>query len=182
MAWRLPSEGISITTKGRKEGTGGRVANFFVAIAFDRGVVMCKHFPPQVTGENFAKLVTHCFPLAFQNCKKDISDGMFLQDGDPRQNSAIARIAWEELGAKMFSIPARSPDLNPIENIFHLVRKQLAKDAIENEIKSEGFNDFVKRVSKTIKSFPIATINSTIASMPKRLRHVVESKGGRTKY
>ena len=36
MAWREPQEGLSRTTKGKmkKEGSGGRMAHFFVAIAY----------------------------------------------------------------------------------------------------------------------------------------------------
>ena len=39
MAWRKKGEGLALSTKGKKEGTGGRVANFLVAICY--GVVCC---------------------------------------------------------------------------------------------------------------------------------------------
>ena len=39
MAWRKRNEGLSVecTTKGSHEGSGGKVANFFVAIAYEKG-------------------------------------------------------------------------------------------------------------------------------------------------
>jgi len=62
MAWRKPGEGLSITTKGRKEGSCGKMANFFVGISHGSGVVLCKQHNWQVTGERFAEFITEFFP------------------------------------------------------------------------------------------------------------------------
>lgn len=182
MQWRKPNEGLGRSTKGRKEGSGGRMANFFVAIAYGRGVVLCKNYPWNVTGERFARFVKHCFPGAFEKCGKTPVDQLFLQDGDPKQTSKVAEEAWKELGCQMFSIPARSPDLNPIENIFHLVRQELANDALVQEIYKENYEDFCKRVANTISNFSVEVIDRTIDSMKDRLRRVIQTKGERTKY
>ena len=56
---------------------------------------------------------------------------LFSQDGDPRQNSKSAQKAFDHVGYSLFAIPARSPDINPIENMFNLVRKQLTEDALK---------------------------------------------------
>ena len=40
MAWRKPGEGLSITTKSKKEGSGGKMVNFFVGIAHGAGVIL----------------------------------------------------------------------------------------------------------------------------------------------
>ena len=39
MVWRNFSEGLTSTTKGKKEGNCRKQANFFVAVAYDKGVV-----------------------------------------------------------------------------------------------------------------------------------------------
>ena len=62
MAWRKPREGLSITTKGRKEGSNGKMANFFVAISHGRGVVLCKQHDWRITGEHFAQFIKDNFP------------------------------------------------------------------------------------------------------------------------
>ena len=46
---------------------------------------------------------------------------LFLQDGNPIQNSKKANRAFDAIGCKLFAIPARSPDVNPIENIFNRI-------------------------------------------------------------
>ena len=129
--------------------------------------------------ENFAKMVQQKFPSLFQkvSTKKRC---LFLQDGDPSQNSAKARRALEDRGYWIFSIPARSPDLNPIENLFHLVGKQIKKDGMH--IESETYAEFVKRCRATLLNYPPAVIDKTIESMPKRLKLVIERDGQRIKY
>ena len=36
--------------------------------------------------------------------------------------------------------PPRSPDINPIENMFHLIRRQLTEDALQHNIIKETLN------------------------------------------
>ena len=36
----------------------------------------------------------------------------------------------EKIEAEFHKIPARSPDLNPIENVFHLAKKSLENEAL----------------------------------------------------
>ena len=93
-----------------------------------------------------------------------------------------AKNAMDDVGCRKFAIPARSPDLSPIENMFHLVRANLQKDALTREIKKETFLEFSRRVRKTIKSSPVEVLDKTIDSMPKRLAKIVSTKGERTKY
>ena len=67
----------------------------------------------------------------------------FLQDGNPAQNSMDAVF---DVGARKFKIPARSPDLNPIENIFHNVKTQIRDDAFAKNITREDYAQFCERV------------------------------------
>ena len=89
-----------------------------VGISYNRGVVICEQYFDKITGTKFAKMVDQKFPQAFQ-LSINPHNKAFLQDGDPSQNSKLARDAFENIGAKMVSIPPRSPDLNPIENFFN---------------------------------------------------------------
>ena len=55
-------------------------------------------------------------------------------DGCSLQNSKEALKALEGVGALVFKILPRSPDLNPIENVFALVTKTFRKQVIEENI------------------------------------------------
>lgn len=183
MAWRRPNEGLKYkcTAKGSHEGTGGKVAHFFAAIVYGKRVVLCEQYHRKLNGQSFANFVREHFPRLFSACSNP-KGRLFLQDGDPCQNSKKANDAIHGIGARKFSIPPRSPDLNPIENVFHLVKRKLNADAIERNILQENFNSFSERVKKTIENFPIDIIDKTIESMDKRIGLIIKSKGQRTKY
>ena len=181
--WKKRGESLSLhcTAKGKKEGVGGTMARFMVAISHGRGVIKCVRYAGHVNGEKFAQFVSDHFP---DMCNQSVNTDrkLFLQDGDPSQNSACARGAMDSVGCQIFGIPARSPDLNPIENIFHLIGKQLKRDAVANKITQETYVQFCARVKRTVLNFPAEIIDRTIDSMPKRIEMVIQNKGTRTKY
>ena len=54
-----------------------------------------------------------------------------LQDGYPRQNSKVALSVLGKVGFRLFEIPTRSAEVNPIENNFHLVRKKFSEYTLQ---------------------------------------------------
>ena len=68
--------------------------------------------------------------LVLQSADVKNDHRLFLMDNDPSQ----ARKAMEKIEAEFHKIPATSPDLNPTENLFHLVKKSLENEAIANNI------------------------------------------------
>ena len=101
------------------------MANFIVAIAYRKGVMLCE-YQERFTGKCYAEFVRKHFPRAFAESANPRGK-LFLQDGDPRQNSAAAKRNLDDGGCKiiLISIPPRSPDINPIENLFHLIQSKL---------------------------------------------------------
>ena len=181
--WKKSGEALKRENlaKGKKEGVGGKMAKFMVAIAYGKGVIGCHQYSGHIDGEKFADMIRIYFPDLFTNSANSIKK-IFLQDGDPSQNSKVARDSWESLGYSMFSIPPRSPDLNPIENTFHLIGKKLKKDALDMKLERESYEQFCRRVRRTVLNFDKHIIDKTIASMPRRIKAVIEGKGNRTKY
>ena len=179
--WRKRGEGLKIgcVAKGKKEGSVN--ANFMVAISYGKGAVICKRYDGQITGAKFAAIVEKTFPNAFLNSTNP-KGKLFLMDGCPRQNSKVAMTAIDKVGAKLFKIPSRSPDLNPIENFFHLVDSKLKADARQNNISKQTFKQFCKRVKDTVRNFPSSTIDAIIDSMDKRITQVIKANGQRIKY
>jgi hypothetical protein len=181
--WKKSGEALNRnnTAKGKKEGVGGKMAKFMVAIAYNKGVIGCHQYSGHIDGEKFSQMVKDYFPDLFSKSANP-TRMLFLQDGDPSQNSKVARETWESLNYSVFAIPPRSPDLNPIENVFHLIGKKLKKDAIELKIENETYSQFCNRCVNTVMSFDKNIIDKTIASLPKRIDLVIQGKGQRTKY
>ena len=74
----------------------------------------------------------------------------------------------------------RSPDLNPIENIFHLVKRYLDQEAISKNIITESFDEV--DVLEAFENIPIEIIYKAISSMNRRITAILASKGERIKY
>ena len=82
----------------------------------------------------------------------------------------------------LLPMPPRSPDLNPIENVFKQIKATLDKDAMRNNITVESKQDFECRVRRTLVETPVAIIDNIILSMNKRVKQVIARKGDRLKY
>ena len=179
--WRKRGEGLDMGCTAKAGKAGVTNLNFFIAISHKKGVVLCERYHGRITGQKFANVVKEHFPTAFSKCSNPRGK-RFLQDGCPRQNSAVARKAIDDVNGKIFRIPARSPDLNPIENFFNLVTQKLHSDAIKKNITKETKNEFEQRIRDTVMGFSKNTINKIIETMPKRVKLILKYKGKRLKY
>ena len=74
--------------------------------------------------------------------------------------------------------PANSPDLNPIENLWHIIRSNIRKRKTQPQNKKE----LEIALMEEWKKLDIEIINTLILSMPRRLQAVIEVRGGDTRY
>ena len=178
--WRKRKDGLKsgCVAKGRKEGTGVNVVRFMVAIAYTKGTIICEEYE-KLNGAYFADFVKRNFVDMFGAADKDHVK-YFPQDGDRSQNSKVAQEAMKRVKAEVFHIPAKSPDLNPIENIFHLTNRELRKNSKRK--KTESRDEFVMRIRRALHSVPVAIIDKTIESMDKRIGMIIQARGERIKY
>ena len=88
---------------------------------------MCTQYFGKMIGESFAKIVNKDFPKTFRD-NINPKNKQVLQDGNPIQYCKKANRAFDAIGCKLFAIPAWSPDVNPIKNIFNWICEKLTKD------------------------------------------------------
>ncbi|CAM1298359.1 Uncharacterised protein r2_g795 [Pycnogonum litorale] len=178
--YRRRSEGLNfgVTSKCKKAGVSGKVVHFAVGISHGQGVVLCETYV-KMNGEFFRDFVERHFQRTFETTGKA---KIFLQDGDPSQNSAIARKAMHEIGVSIFQIPPRSPDLNPIENFFSIVSSLLTEESVRKKIRKESFVQLTSRIDNIMKCVPTHVIDRLIDSMPNRIEEVIARKGQKTRY
>ena len=72
--------------------------------------------------------------------------------------------------------PPKSPDLNPIENLW---------DAVEAKVREESAtsrNELWGKILVAWNSIDNNIIKTLIYSMPRRIEAVIKAKGGHTKY
>ena len=179
---RQKSEGLQITSKGSKDLAGGKRLHVMVAIAYGKGVILNEPYD-KLNGQFFANFIRQHFTLCFGRAgpKRD-GKRLFVMDNDPSQVSKLAMSALREIECQLSKIPSRSPDLNPCESIFHIVKDSLDDEAIEKHINKESFGDFKNRVLRTFSEMDPVVIDKTIESMSNRVLSIIEGKGCRTKY
>ena len=74
----------------------------------------------------------------------------FIQDNDPKHTSKKAAAFFEQEGVNWWRTPAESPDMNPIENLWHEL-----KEFIRREVKPQNKSDLIlgiKRFWNTVNS------------------------------
>ena len=179
--WRKRNEGLTLTSKGSKNLAGGRRLHLLVAISHGQGVVLLKEYE-KMNGEFFADFIKREFDACFRRKGWPLTERLFVMDNDPSQTSSVSKQAMAKINCSMQVIPARSPDLNPIENIFHNIKENLKKGAIQQNITYETFNEFKERVFRCFLNYDRDEIDRTISSMPNRIKDIIKLKGGRTKY
>jgi hypothetical protein len=104
-------------------------------------------------------------------------DGWWLMQDNASCHVLKSTMAWlEKRGVRVIEWPANSPDLNPIENIWGMMKLIISRE----EPTSLGpFKEVVKNVWAQIDT---VKLENFIKSMPKRLELCVANKGLTIKY
>jgi transposase len=109
---------------------------------------------------------------------------IFQQDNAPIHAARITKSWLQEHNIEPIEWPPNSPDLNPIENVWKLLKEELWKahgkeypHLRNNKEHRECFCQWIREAWMKIEE---EKISSTISSLPKRLQAVVEAEGWQT--
>lgn len=109
---------------------------------------------------------------------KSLKDVVFQHDNDPKHTAKITKQYIKTRRIRVLDWPSMSPDLNPIENLWSILKRQL------NQYDSEpnGMSELWDRVEHEWSKISQETCKKLIESMPRRIYAVIKAKGSYTKY
>ena len=110
---------------------------------------------------------------------KDIyPDGhRFIQDNDPKQCSKLAQKFYKEEGVIWWPTLPESPDMNPIENLWHEL-----KEYIRQEVKPTSKAELIAGIKAFWETVTVEKCQKYIGHLKKVIPAVVECKGAATGY
>jgi transposase len=118
-------------------------------------------------------LVKHFLPFS----RRTRTRSYFLQqDNAPAHVSKITKAFFKDSKIKTFDWPANSPDLNPIENLWSILKLRVFAR------KPKDKNDLMKIAKEEWTSISPQVVQNVIQSMPKRIRQVLDRKGEKCDY
>lgn len=114
--------------------------------------------------------------VPFLNTRLD--DGhRYMQDNDPKHTSRCARSYFEEKGINWWRTPPESPDLNPVENMWHEL-----KEHIRREVKPHTKDELINGIIQFWNTVSIAKCRKYINHLNKVIPRVIELNGEATGY
>ena len=86
----------------------------------------------------------------------------FQQDNDPKHTSRVAKKFLEETFPEVMNWPSNSPDLNPIENLWSIVKHNVEKRMPAN------IDDLKEYLAEEWDKIPNALLSNLVSSMSRR--------------
>ena len=102
---------------------------------------------------------------------------LFQQDGAPAHTARSIKQWLVDCGIDYINDwPGNSPDINPIENLWNIIKRKLQDKDVSSVPRLEA------AIREAWQSIPLDTLHNLALSVPKRLREVQKRKGKPTKY
>ena len=133
-------------------------------------------FEGKVTSKKYMKMIKKHFLSFIKN--KEIENYIFQQDNCSIHKSRFSLEKFDELEIPLLEWPSRSPDLNPMENLWSILVKEVYKD----NIVFDNLDDLKNSIIVAWKNIGKKILQKLVDSMEDRLINVIKADGDFIKY
>ena len=131
-----------------------------------------------VTGKKYRDILQKHILLLVLNRRRRRLATILQDDNAPIHRANVVKVWKERNELKCLEWPAQSPDLNPIENLWMILKRRIsARDPPAKTVK-----ELKAVVQEEWKTIPVDDVKRLVKSMPKRAKLVIKAKGFGTKY
>ena len=127
-----------------------------------------------------AEMYVHILEKALLPSARKLYPGtnyLFMQDNDPKHTSRRAREFFADNGIEWWKTPPESPDLNPIENVWHEL-----KEYIRREVKPKTKADLIAGIKEFWGTVDTQKCQKYIGHLKKVIPKVIEVQGVASGY
>ena len=154
---------------------GGGSIGFWGCI-HSTGIGLCKTYEGRVDRFEYKNILETCLIPSMETFTTSSEQLIFQQDNAPAHRSQLIEQYLNNKQIKTLKWPARSPDLNLIENIWSYVDRELIKKKITSKAKLK------EEIEHIWKIIPNSLIESLYKSMKTRCNLIIKNKGGHIPY
>ena len=133
--------------------------------------------PDKRTASDFVDIVYEGTLSGFYFLHNHPQDLTLMEDGTPVHRSRLPGLWRQAHSIKKLNWPANSPDLNPIENLWKIV-----KNRVQNISRPKNKEELVESLHRVWEEIPLEFLQTLISSMPTRMKEVIDAKGSSIRF
>lgn len=154
---------------------GGGSLMVWAAFSFSSKTPICK-ISTNMNSDKYIDLLEDCLiPFVEENHNENV---IFQQDNAPIHNTKKTKKWLRQKDLPLMTWPARSPDLNPIENLWGILSRAVYK----NNKQYNNVKELENAIRQEWQKINVTTLRNLIGSMQNRVLQVIRRNGGTTSY